>query len=177
MLPGAFRRRRDDNLYASAVAQRLRAGVPPQSSRAATNHRRSLSRHRGRRRCGTLGLAELSENAVANAWSSDVGKFAVSLSFSCSHSSSSFSSSTTTTSFAGFFFVLFCVLFALGLVFVLPGLYQLLSNAFGRTCISSFEPELSPARAFPLPDDRRLRGRGRCFTGTCARQAGWTVQG
>ena len=101
----------------------------------------------------TFGFAELSENAVANAWSSDVGKFTP---------SSSSSSSTTTTSFASFFFVLVLfLLFSLGLVFVMPGPYLLLSNAFCRICISSFEPELSSERAFPLPDDRL---RGRCFT-------------
>ena len=99
---------------------------------------------------------------MADAWSSIVGK---SSSFSCSPSSPSSSSLTTTTSFAGFFFVLLAVLLSLGLVFVLPGPYQLLSNAFCRTCISSFELELSSARAFPLPDDRRSRLRGRCFTG------------
>ena len=103
---------------------------------------------------------------MANAWSSDVGKFTVSFSFACSRSSSTSSSSTTTTSFVGFFFVLlFFPILSFGLVFVLPGPYQLLSNAFCSTCISSFEPELSPARAFPFPDDRRLRGRGRCLTG------------
>ena len=103
---------------------------------------------------------------MANAWSSDVGMCAASFSFSCPRSSSSSSSSTTTTSFAGFFFVLlFFPILSFGLVFVLPGPYQLLSNAFCSTCISSFEPELSPARAFPFPDDRRLRGRGRCLTG------------
>ena len=112
-----------------------------------------------------LGLAELSENAVANAWSSIVGKFADSFSFGCCPSSSSSSSSTTTVSFAGFFFVLFVLLLSFGLVFVLPGPYQLLSNAFCRTCIILFEPELSPTRAFPLPDDRRSRLRGCCFTG------------
>ena len=102
---------------------------------------------------------------MANAWSSDIGMCAVS-SFWCSRSSSSSSSSTATTSFAEFFFVLVLVLIlSFGLVFVLPGPYQLLSNAFCSTCISSFEPELSPARAFPLPDDRRLLVRGRCFTG------------
>ena len=111
-------------------------------------------------------FAELSKNAVANAWSSVVGKFALSFSFCCSPTSSSSSSSTTTTSFAGFFVLLFFRLLSFGLVFVLPGPYQLLSNAFCGTCISSFEPELSSARAFPLPDDRRSRLRGRCFTGT-----------
>ena len=39
----AFRRRRDDNLHASAVAQRFRACVPPQSSRAAAGHGWHLS--------------------------------------------------------------------------------------------------------------------------------------
>ena len=103
---------------------------------------------------------------MANAWSSDVRKFAVSFSFSCSRSSSSSLSSTATTSFAEFFFLLLLFLIlSFGLVFVLPGPYQLLSNAFCSTCISSFEPELSPARAFPLPDDRRLCVRGRCLTG------------
>ena len=76
-----------------------------------------------------LGLAELRENAVANAWSRDVGKFVLSFSFSCSPTSSSSSPSTTTTSFAGFFFVLRSFrLLSFGLVFVLPGPYQLLSN-------------------------------------------------
>ena len=41
---------------------------------------------------------------------------------------------------------------------------QLLSHAFCRTCINSFDPELSPAHAFPLAV-RHSRLRGRCFIG------------
>ena len=109
----------------------------------------------------TFGFAELSENAVANAWSSDVCKLAFSLSFFVV---------LIVVDYHDLFRwlllrLLFFFLFSLGLVFMLPGPYQLLSNAFCSTCISSFEPELSPARAFPLPDARRSRVRGRCSTG------------
>ncbi|KAN0136458.1 hypothetical protein V8E53_005826, partial [Lactarius tabidus] len=67
----------------------------------------------------TFGFAELSVNAVARAWPSDVGKLA----FSFSRSSSLSESSNTTISFASFFFVSFFFL-SLGLVFVRPGPYQ-----------------------------------------------------
>ena len=105
----------------------------------------------------TLGFTKLSEKAVVHAWSSDVGKLAF-----FSPSSSSSLSTTPTISFAGFFFFFF--LFSLGLEFVLPGPHQLLSNTFRSTCISSFEPELSLACVFPLPDGQRSRVQGRCFT-------------
>ena len=101
----------------------------------------------------TSGLTKLRENTVAKDRSSDIGMFSVSFTFSCSHSSSSSSSLTTMTSFVSFFFLLFFLILSFGLVFVLPGPYQLLSNTFCNTCISSFEPGLSPMCAFPLPDD------------------------
>ncbi|KAH8983253.1 hypothetical protein EDB86DRAFT_2967691, partial [Lactarius hatsudake] len=87
----------------------------------------------------TLGFVELCVNATANASSRGVGILEVSLS-SCSSSSSS---TTTTVSCATFF-----VFFPLGPVLLAPG--QLFSNATCSTCTSSFEPALSPARAFPL---------------------------
>lgn len=97
---------------------------------------------------GTCGLAELNEDAVANSWSRNVGKFAIP--FSCSPSCSSSSSSTTTIFFAGFFVLLFVLLYSLGLVFLLPGPYQLLSNTFCRTRISPLKPEIVSRACFPL---------------------------
>jgi hypothetical protein len=97
---------------------------------------------------------ELYVNAVAIGWSSDEMKLV---------SSFSASSMATTIYFSGFFVLV--LFFSLGLVFVPPEPYQLLSNACCSMCFSSFESELSPARAFPLRADRLSRVRRRYSTG------------
>ena len=60
--------------------------------------------------------------------------------------------------------------------FVLPGPDQLLSNESCSTCTSYFEPDLSPARAFPFAPVRRERCEAvaRPAHGpTCARGVVW----
>ena len=145
-----FHRRRDGNLQ-SAVTCSLGAYLLPQPAGTTASPGADAD-------AATLGFAELYVNALDKARSRGMG--ILDLSFFFSPSSSSSSSMTSTVCFASFF-VLF---FFLGLV--PPGQYQLLSNASCSLCMSSSEPELSPARGFPFAVGRCSRVRSGCSTGT-----------